>query len=371
MKSSRFGKKKIIPTIFAASLVILLLSAAALGGCTTGETPGPGADGDGAKTFEPVNLSYAHFFPDVHIMSKEIVDAWAEEIEKATDGRVTVTNYPGETLLKADKTYEGVIEGVADIGLSFFSYNRGRFPLMEAVEMPGIPYNNATAAAAAGFDFARMMEPEELKDTKLLMVGTSGPIHAITKGKQVVTLEDMKGLELQTTGISALAAEALGAIPVAMPMSETYEALSRGVITGYLGPVEALEGFRLADEIDYATICKFIYSGLYYITMNKDKFESLPDEIQDIIVETSDKFQKDAVAGIFDVMNKQAYEYSLDKGIEFSMLSDEEAERWIEQLIPIQEDYVNTDDGLPRKEALELAKELAEKYNKEFPPTPY
>ena len=57
--------------------------------------------------------------------------------------------------------------------------------------------------------------------------------------------------------------------------------------------------------------------------------------------------------------------------LNFSILSDSEAERWIERLLPIQEDYLSTDDGLPRKEALELAKELAEKYNSQHEPTPY
>ena len=112
-------------------------------GCATGEKTGV-ENGKTPETPQPINLSFAHFFPDVHIMSQEVVDGWGKAIEEATDGLVTVTNYPGETLLKADKTYEGVVEGVADIGLSFFSYNRGRFPLMEAVELPGIQYNNAT-----------------------------------------------------------------------------------------------------------------------------------------------------------------------------------------------------------------------------------
>jgi TRAP-type C4-dicarboxylate transport system substrate-binding protein len=364
MKFSTFKKGFFITLILITLLLTLVV------GCATGEKTGV-ENGKTPETPQPINLSFAHFFPDVHIMSQEIVDGWGKAIEEATDGLVTVTNYPGETLLKADKTYEGVVEGVADIGLSFFSYNRGRFPLMEAVELPGIQYNNATVAALAGMEFAQIMDPEELKDTKLLMVGTSGPVHALTKGTQVKTLEDMKGLELQTTGISAMAAEALGAIPVAMPMSETYEALSRGVIKGSIGPVEALEGFKLADEIDYVTITKFIYSGLYYVTMNKQKWESLPPEIQTIIEKTSDEFHKSTLAGIFDVMNKQAYEYSLENGVEFSILSDSEAERWIERLLPIQEDYLSTDDGLPRKEALELAKELAEKYNSQHEPTPY
>ena len=63
------------------------------------------------------------------------------------------------------------------------------------------------------------------------------------------------------------------------------------------------------------TITKFIYSGLYYVTMNKQKWKVCP-EIQTIIEKTSDEFHKISCRD-FDVMNKQAYEYSLENGVEF------------------------------------------------------
>ena len=94
---------------FFITLILITFLLTLVVGCATGEKTGV-ENGKTSETPQPINLSFAHFFPDVHIMSQEIVDGWGKAIEEATDGLVTVTNYPGETLLKADKTYEGVVE---------------------------------------------------------------------------------------------------------------------------------------------------------------------------------------------------------------------------------------------------------------------
>ncbi len=51
-----------------------------------------------------------------------------------------ITQYTGGTLLTAPKMAAGVETGIADIGLSHCSYSRGRFPVMEIMELPlGFP----------------------------------------------------------------------------------------------------------------------------------------------------------------------------------------------------------------------------------------
>ncbi len=74
---------------------------------------------------EPVVLKFAHYFPATHPVETDIVQPWAKAIEEATDGQVQVKSYPGETLLKAAETCDGVVNGIADVGLSFFSLSVG------------------------------------------------------------------------------------------------------------------------------------------------------------------------------------------------------------------------------------------------------
>ena len=82
------------------------------------------------ETVEPIELSYSIFFPPTHIQC-QTAEAWADEVEKRSGGKVKINVYSGGSLTKAPQVYEGVINGISDIGMSCFAYTRGRFPLLE------------------------------------------------------------------------------------------------------------------------------------------------------------------------------------------------------------------------------------------------
>jgi len=84
---------------------------------------------------EVIELTYANFFPPTHIQAK-LGESWIKEIEKRTAGKVKITYFPGGALLKGNQIYDGVIKGVADIGMSCFAYTRGRFPAIKAIDPP-------------------------------------------------------------------------------------------------------------------------------------------------------------------------------------------------------------------------------------------
>lgn len=78
--------------------------------------------GAALSTFSPVpvqaetfKLTYSNFFPPTHVQSK-LAEAWCEEVEKRTGGRVVVQYFSGQTLTKANQNYDGVVEGLSDIG---------------------------------------------------------------------------------------------------------------------------------------------------------------------------------------------------------------------------------------------------------------
>ena len=176
---------------------------------------------------EVVELSYSIFFPPTH--AQGIAGAnWAKEIEKRTNGRVKINVYAGGTLAKAPETYTAVTGGIADIGMSCFAYTRGRFPVMEAVDLP-LGYPDGKTATRAANEFYKKMKPAELDDVKVLYLHAHGPGLLHTK-KPVKTIADMKGLKVRSTGFSAKVVTALGGVPVAMAQPATYEALQKGVV---------------------------------------------------------------------------------------------------------------------------------------------
>lgn len=323
---------------------------------------------DQVKKSGTVELKLAHFFPSTHPAETQLIQPWAKAIEEATNGQVKVTSYPGETLLKADGIYDGVVSGVADMGLSCFSYTRGRFPVLEAFELPGVSYNNSKAASLVAWEGVKQINPKEVQDTKLMMVFTTGSGDLFTR-VPVRNLQDLQGLDVRATGLSAKTLKVLGANPVAMPQSESYEALSKGVVKGNLGPVEVLQGWKNAEVTQYLTRTPFLYNTLFFITMNLEQWNSLSPENQKAIEEVNKKYFNEVAMGLWDEQNKSALKYAVqEKGMQELKLTEEEANKWIAAVKPIQDEFVAnmTQKGLPGQQALDTVKALADKYNQEY-----
>ncbi|NLX90944.1 MAG: TRAP transporter substrate-binding protein [Firmicutes bacterium] len=357
-------KRKHFKTIACLTLLILLFVLSA--GCSQPERELSGRDQENENAERiSLNLRLAHFWPATHPAETILVQGWADLVDEVTDGQITITSYPGETLLTSAEIYDGVCTGIADIGLSCFSYTRGRFPLLEVFELPGIVYNNSKAASKVAWEGIKELNPAEVQDTKLLMVLTTGPGDLFTK-TPVKTLEDLKDLEIRATGLSAKTLEMLGATPVAMPQAEAYEALSKGVVQGNLAPLEVLQGWRHAEVIDYITLTPFLYNTLFFVTMNLDVWNSIPPHLQEAITEATEKFFDEKAIGLWDMQNESGLEFAVNEcNCEIIELTDEEQAKWIDLVKPVQEDFIKemASKGLDGAGALQLVKELADKYN--------
>jgi len=313
----------------------------------------------------PVNLRLAHFWSATHFVETDIVQLWAEEVERATNGLVTVTSYPGGTLLGANDIYGGVEEGIADLGISFFTYTRGRFPMVEIFELPGTVYNNCEVAAKVIWEYLKEMNPEEVQDTKIMFAGSGGLADLATK-TPVRTLEDLQGMEIRTTGASALPITVLGGVPVSLPMSDSYEALSKGVVKGILGPPSPLQTWKLSEVVDYVTLTPFLYTSGWFFTMNLNTWNSLPAEIQTAIKEINEKIHEDVVLPAFRDADEKGLKYAIEQEkVEILTLTKEETERWVNISRATRDEHILIAEGqgLPAKKASDLIEQLAKKYN--------
>jgi TRAP-type C4-dicarboxylate transport system substrate-binding protein len=308
-----------------------------------------------------IELDYANFFPPTHIQA-QLAESWIKEVEERTDGRVKITYYPGGALLKGPGMYDGVAKGVADIGFSLFAYTAGRFPTMEALDLP-LGYPSGKVATYVVNDFYDEFQPEEIAGVKLLYVHAHGPGILHSK-KAVKTMEDVKGLKIRCTGFSAKAAAALGGVPVAMGQGAAYEALQKGVVEATLAPIEVLKGWKQAEVIKYTTECYSVgYTTCFYVIMNLDKWNSLPKDVQRVF----EKVSEDWVAKhgeAWDTSDEEGRQFTLDQGNEIIPLSEEEQARWAEAVRPVIDEYAQSleDKGLPGKEYVEFIRKRIKKY---------
>ncbi|MDX9785925.1 MAG: TRAP transporter substrate-binding protein [Desulfobacterales bacterium] len=283
-------------------------------------------------------LTYSCFFPPTHIQSK-LAEEWAKEVGKRTDGQVKVEYYPGQTLTKAQQCYDGVVEGLSDIGLSCLSYTRGRFPVMAAVDLP-MGYTSGLMATNVANDVLKKFNPKEFHDVNVMYLHAHGPGLVHTRGKPVHAMADMKGLKFRATGTSALVVSALGGMPVPKPMPENYEMLQKGVVDGSMHPFESNKGWRLGEVLDYATgSFSTAYTTTFFVVMNKDKWASLPGNVQAIIEQINAEWAlKHAEA--WDTSDMEGIKYFLDQGGQIVGLKANEQAACKKAVEPILSDYV-------------------------------
>ena len=318
--------------------VILVLS-----GCSKAEK-----EGSANKSYE---LNYAVFFPATHLQTKT-AEAWASEVEARSGGRITITMFPGGTLSNAAQTYEAVVSGVADIGMSAFAYTRGRFPLLEGLDLP-VGYPDGLTATRAANEMIKKYQPKELSDVHVLYLHSHGP-GVLASRKRVTSLEDMASMKIRATGLSAKIVTALGAAPVSMSQGDTYEALQKGVVDATFCPIETLKGWKQGEVIDYVVDTKAIgYTTSMFSVMNMNTWNSLPEDLQGIITEVSEEWI-DRHGDAWDKSDREGEDFVRGLGKEFIELPESQRGELVAAMDPIYTEYIQAtqEKGLPGEDFL-------------------
>lgn len=303
-----------------------------------------------------ITLKFAHFVPATTLEGK-IMQEWANEVEKRTNGRVKVNVYPGATLMPPQQTYDGITKEVADIGYGIFAYHRGRFPLTEVIDLP-LGYKNPSVPTKMINAYYKKFKPKEMDDVKVLFLEAHGP-DIISTRKPISKLADLKGMKLRASGLSAKIVNALGGSAVGLPITDTYDAMSKGVIEGLVLDWGGLYNWKFGDIIKYHIVSPGVASTVaFYTVMNKDKWNSLPPDIQAIF----EKLDEEWIGRVsqkwvdWETMGKAEL---LKNGGKIITLSKEDSAVWVDKMKPILDDYVKTckAKGLPGDEALKFCQD--------------
>lgn len=307
-----------------------------------------------------IQLTYSNFFPPTHIQSI-LAEEWCKEVEQVTNGEVKVQYYPGGTLTKAPQTYDGVVQGLTDIGFSVLAYSRGRFPVLGTVDLP-LGYPNGVVATKVANAVYEKFQPEEFDDVKVMFFHAHGPGLFFTAGTPVKKLEDLKGLKLRATGNAAKIVKAAGGTPVAMSMPDSYQSIQKGVVDGGVYPMETNKGWRMGEVVEYGTAAYNIaYTTTFFVVMNKSKWAKISKKSQMAIEELNKKYiAKHGEA--WDSSDSEGLRAFLNEGNVLYGLDKDEAEKWAEAVSPIIKEYAKEldDKGLDGDEIVDYTVETLE-----------
>ena len=235
---------------------------------------------------ESIRLRMSNYLPLQSVAVSKIMAPWSESIENKSAGRIKFVSYYGGALGRGPhRQYLLTEKGVSDVSFVFLSMHSGRFRDAEVLEMPGLTNTGEEASILAWKLFEEGLL-SGFEHVKVLALFASEPGRLFTQ-RPVRNLSDYKGLKIRAAGqVQGEYVYALGATPEVLDAATATEALRRGTINGLIQGWSGLAIFHQSDFVDY-----FVEAPVgvltFAIIMNKERFESLPDEMKTIIDDNS------------------------------------------------------------------------------------
>lgn len=296
---------------------------------------------------------------------------WMEKVEKESNGRIKFEGYPAMQLGGTPvQLYDQAKDGVVDIVWTLPGNTAGRFPRIEAFELPFM-MSNAEATSKAFWEYVQTVAPDEFKDTQVLALQVHGPGVIHTVDKPVKTIADMRGLKLRapTRQVTKLLA-ILGATPVGMPLPQIPDALSKGTINGCVIPWEVVPSVKVNEltkfHAEFDPAGGSLYTTTFVMAMNKAKYNSLAPDLKKVIDNNSGMATSAWLGKIQQGNDVPGRKSASDRGNNIYTVSAADAQEFRRKSRQVEVDWVEdmNKKGFDGKKLLETARSLIEKHTK-------
>ncbi len=254
---------------------------------------------------EDITLKVAHFLPAGVPTQQKVLQPWCDALKKDSAGRIGCQFFPAMQLGGTPaQLVDQVKNGIADVVWTAPGYSTGRFPAIEAFELPFM-VSDATSGSRAVWKYYQQHAQKEFAAYKVLAFQVDGGQAVNTAKREVKTLADWQGLKLRSsTRLGAKTLAALGGSPVAMPPAQVTEAISKGVVDGALGAWEMVIPTKINEVAKFhsqpAAGQPYPTATVLMVLMNKQKFDGLPADLKAIIDKHSGAVMVDKLGQTFD-----------------------------------------------------------------------
>lgn len=284
-------------------------------------------------------LSVANFVPPQHHTNAVLFKWFGEELAKRSDGSLTIKVYPaGQLGAGPVQQYKRVVEGVADITFGLQAYTPTIFPKSMLIIPPG----KSTTAKEATERLLAIYEEhlaDEYNDVKLLGIfTTAGNIWAATSDVSTMTALEGKKM-VPYAAMTTPIVEALGAVPVQMPVTEMYTGLSTGTIDSTTATFNNITApWNFWDVSSHLVTNVPVQFAVFFVAMNKERYMELSDEHRAII---------DELAGeIFSLQGAASFDGADAKSFEIMQSAPQMAK--VEQIVVADEERAKMDTAVAK-----------------------
>ena len=316
------------------------------------------------STASATELKLATFEPPKAFIASKILAAWADKVNKCSNGALNVKMYAGGVFGSPPKQYDIVTSGVADISWTVLGYIGGQFPLSSVVELPFLTKTSKAGSRALNTLFEEGYLDKEMAGIKLIGLHSNPGYQIHMKDTKVVKPADFKGKKMRVPSkIAGTILKTLGATGVKVPAPGTSEALNKGVIDGTPFPYTAIGSFRLFDVTKYHTEVN-ITNATFGLIMNEGKYNGLSSAAKGCVDKHSGQWFGDWASNLIDTQNaKMRVQVENTPGHEITVASDSVLAEYKKILAPIESDWLAEmkGKGLDGDAVLKRAREVISK----------
>jgi TRAP-type transport system periplasmic protein len=258
---------------------------------------------------------------------------FGDMVTKKTNGEIKFRHYPSSSLLKPAQQWDAMRKGALDMAAFPVDYESGKLPQLSITLMPcavanvkqGLTWRNKPI----GKKVEALMEQNGVKN--LLWAWFDGGIGS--KIKQIKVPADVKGTRLRAAGkkFEFMMKEA-GASITSMPSSETYHALSTGVLDTMLTSSASFVSYRLNEVLNYINAPRD-YS-IWYMAENlgisMKTWDRLTPEQQKIFLETAEWMHENWIYQNFKTLVDELIDVYTKTGVDIHYMNEAEFNEWLE-----------------------------------------
>jgi TRAP-type transport system periplasmic protein len=303
-------------------IVAALATTLVMAGCGPAGDPAPDEDR------EPVTLRLLTGFIEGSVFNGPMEIA-IPEIEERSDGLLRI-EVSGPEVVPFTEQIDAVGSGVFDIQWTVPLFNVGQVPEGEVIYFISGDSSCAEYRDAGALDIYD--EAHRAKANVMLLACGGGGAHGATflVKEPIETIDDFDGMRFRGFGLYTRVLDQLGASSVAMPPPDIYSAVERGVVDGVAFPNLGIVELGLHEVTPYMLLPPYL-PFRYAFYMNPESFETLPEDLQQILVDTLWDLEPQ-----FDAFWRERrdaeHEELLELGVEIIELEPTESAR-LEQLV--------------------------------------
>jgi TRAP-type transport system periplasmic protein len=317
---------------------------------------------------QEVTFRMHHFLPPVSNGHARFLKPWADKVAAESNGRIKIDIFPSMQLGGTPpQLFDQARDGVADLVWTLPGNTPGRFPGIEAFELPFTASKKAIVNSKALTEYAQANLMDEFKEVKPICFWAHdhGLIHT---NKLINTMDDLKGVKLRfPTRLAGEALKALGVNAIGMPIPQVPEALAQKVIDGAVVPWEVVPALKLQELTKFHTEIPgspTLYTATFILAMNRAKYDALPADLKAVIDKNSGQAAAEMAGKVWDEQAVTVSDMVRKRGNTITVITDAEAAKWRAATAPVIDGWVKTvtERGLNGTKLLESARAALAKH---------